>query len=238
MLLKIDLIVIGNQGSGKTSLTNRFIYEDKEDHIDDLFTHKYYATVGVNLQRKTIEVIDKNGERQKVDLHIWDTAGQEKYFSLTKSFFQRAHGVLVVYDLTDDTSFTRIEELWLNQINDSCKESTKKILIGNKSDLSDDRRVPRESGSKLARKFDIPFFETSAKHGDGVEEAFVMLGQMCFDEFTRKVEEEEPEMDKNFEIMASSKKGMDCWDKFKESLSNIMKKKNTNMNKKEKIGVS
>ncbi len=66
-----------------------------------------------------VEVIDKKGQRQKVDLHIWDTAGQEKYFSLTKSisfefdrylmnvgFFQRAHGVLVVYDLTDDSSFT------------------------------------------------------------------------------------------------------------------------------------
>lgn len=71
-----------------------------------------------------VEVIDKKGQRQKVDLHIWDTAGQEKYFSLTKSmpfefdrylinlgFFQRAHGVLVVYDLTDDSSFTS-NDLW------------------------------------------------------------------------------------------------------------------------------
>jgi len=66
-------------------------------------------------------------------------------------------------------------------------------------------------------------FVKSAKHGDGVEEAFVMLGQMCFDEFSQKVEEEE--VDKNFEITSSAKKQMDCWDKFKESLANVLKKK-------------
>jgi len=226
-MIKLDIILIGNQGSGKTSLTNRFIYQDQEDHIDDMFTHKYLPTIGMNLKRKVIDVTDLNGGSHKVDLHIWDTAGQEKYFSLTKSFFLRANGVLVVYDITDDSSFSRIEELWLKQINDNCKTTTQKLLIGNKSDLEEERQVNRETGVNLARKFDIPFLETSAKYGDGVEEAFITLGQLCFDEMYKRIEHEDN--DKKFEITTdSNKKVTDCWERFKESILNVFSKKGKN----------
>jgi len=224
-MIKLDIIVIGNQGSGKTSLTNRFVYNNEKEHLDDMFTHKYLPTVGVNLQKKVINVKDSNGGSHKALLNIWDTAGQEKFFSLTKSFFQRAQGVLVVYDITDKSSFTRIEELWLKQINDSCKPTTHKILIGNKSDLEEERDVNRDSGEELANRFQIPFIETSAKYGDGVEEAFMKLGQACFEEMYKRLEQDERE--NKFEIVAANgRKQMDCWDKFKESISSVFKRKN------------
>jgi len=87
---KINIIVIGNQGSGKTSLTNKFMMdEDQDDPLNNLetnkaFSHLYYPTIGINLERKNIKLRDHKGEQKEINLHIWDTAGQEKFFALTK----------------------------------------------------------------------------------------------------------------------------------------------------------
>ncbi|CAD8167533.1 unnamed protein product [Paramecium octaurelia] len=89
-MIKIDLIVIGNLGSGKTSLIQRFIDQDAP------FQHNYLPTLGLNLVKKEF---DHQG--QQIKLCIWDTAGQDKYFSLTKSYFQRADGVIMVFDIAD-----------------------------------------------------------------------------------------------------------------------------------------
>ena len=103
-----------------------------------------------------------------VRIKIWDTAGQEQYKSITKNFFKNANGVLVVYDVTNKTSYERIKD-WIHSIKENSNLNIKIILIGNKIDL--ERKVTTEEGQKLADHFQYPFFETSAKNNIGINEA-------------------------------------------------------------------
>lgn len=111
--VKIDLIVIGNPNSGKTSLIRRFIEgESISLYYVASFTHFYTPTLGLSLDKKVIQL-----DGSEVTVCIWDTAGQEKFFSLTKNYFKKADGVLVVFDLTDKPSFDRtsfIIQAWIS----------------------------------------------------------------------------------------------------------------------------
>jgi small GTP-binding protein len=225
---KINIIVIGNQGSGKTSVTNRFMIDDSaEKDLDELdgkkaFTHLYYPTIGINLEKKNIKLKDHRGEEKEVSLHIWDTAGQEKFFALTKNFFQRADGVAIIYDITDKSSFVKIEEYWINQIQENCKNSAIKILIGNKVDLEENRKVSVEDGINLAKKYNnIGFYETSAKMGDNVNVAMTTLAELTYKTVSESIEKEQA-----FDLQdQTGKEGVrfDCWDKLKGVFTKIMK---------------
>lgn len=101
---KIDLIVIGNQNSGKTSLIKRFVDgESKAFHMIEVFSHFYTPTLGISLEKREIKIDDT-----LVSVNIWDTAGQEKFLSITKNYFHKADGVLIIFDLTDKNSFESI----------------------------------------------------------------------------------------------------------------------------------
>lgn len=105
-------------------------------------------------------------------LQIWDTAGQERFRAITKSYYHGSHGIVVVYDITDRSSFEKVRD-WFNQINQSDPtENPCKILIGNKCDLNDKREVKIEEGQELASEYDIPFMETSAKDSLNVDNLF------------------------------------------------------------------
>ncbi|CAD8083629.1 unnamed protein product [Paramecium sonneborni] len=147
-MIKIDLIVIGNLGSGKTSLIQRFIDQDAP------FQHNYLPTLGLNLVKK--EFIHQG---QKIKLCIWDTAGQDKYFSLTKSYFQKADGVIMVFDIADKDSFNRISDYWIKQVQECSKASSQSILVGNKIDLCEKRQVKFLEGQEFSQKYKLPYFE-------------------------------------------------------------------------------
>jgi len=219
---KINIILIGNQGSGKTSVINRFLMDDQEDLDKAAFTHIYYPTIGINLERKTLKLKDNKNEDKEVNLHIWDTAGQEKFFSLTKNFFQRADGVAIIYDITDASSFTKIEDYWLQQVDGNCKPQAVKILIGNKLDLEQSRMVKREDGESLAKKYqNMGFFETSAKTGENVHNAMMHLSQLSYQSLCAQIE-----TDNIFELKKQEGTGtgrFDCWDKFKSMWSKMLK---------------
>ncbi|MBN3275018.1 RASEF protein, partial [Polyodon spathula] len=161
------LVLAGDAGAGKSSFLLRLCMNEFRGNIP--------TTLGVDFQMKKLLV---DGERTM--LQIWDTAGQERFRSIAKSYFRKAHGVLLLYDVTSDRSFLNIRE-WIDEIRDSTDNPIPLILIGNKCDLR--AEMPESScvntahGEKLAMTYNSLFCETSAKDGTNVVEAVLHLAR-------------------------------------------------------------
>ena len=159
----IKLLLIGDSGVGKSCLLLRF--------SDNTFTTSFITTIGIDFKIKTIDLDGK-----KVKLQIWDTAGQERFRTITTAYYRGAMGILLVYDVTDESSFTNVRQ-WMRNIEQHASKNVDKILIGNKCDLPN-RTVPVDKGEALAKDFNIPFMETSAKNNVNVENAFIAIARM------------------------------------------------------------
>ena len=106
-----------------------------------------------------------------VKLQIWDTAGQERFRTITSSYYRGAHGIIIVYDVTDRQSFENVEH-WLKEIDRYANVTVNKLLVGNKCDLQSKKVVTFDEGKALADKHGIKFMESSAKNAHNVEQAF------------------------------------------------------------------
>jgi Ras-related protein Rab-1A len=115
-------------------------------------------------------------DEQVVKLQIWDTAGQERFRTLTSSYYRGAHGIIIVYDVTDRDSFENVRQ-WMVEIDRFANPGVCKILVGNKCDMEEIRKVTQEEGAELARHFEIPFLETSAKSSINVEQSFITMSK-------------------------------------------------------------
>lgn len=155
------ILLIGNSGVGKSSLLLRF--------ADDTFTDNFMPTIGVDFKIRTLEVDGKT-----IKLQIWDTAGQERFKTITSSYYKGAHGIIVVYDITDKESFKNIDT-WMNEVEKHASDNVSRILWGNKSDMDESRQVSTDEGKELADQYNIRFMETSAKESANVEEAFTLM---------------------------------------------------------------
>jgi len=155
------LLLIGDSGVGKSCLLLRF--------ADDTYTESYISTIGVDFKIRTIELDGKT-----IKLQIWDTAGQERFRTITSSYYRGAHGIIVVYDVTDQESFANVKQ-WLHEIDRYACENVNKLLVGNKSDLSSKRVVAFDTAKEFADNLGIEFLETSAKNADNVEQAFMTM---------------------------------------------------------------
>ncbi len=113
-------------------------------------------------------------EEKTIKLQIWDTAGQERFRTITSSYYRGAHGIIVVYDITDAESFNNVKQ-WLHEIDRYASENVNKLLVGNKSDLTSKRAVTFEQGKEFADSLGIEFIETSAKNATNVEKAFLAM---------------------------------------------------------------
>ena len=164
--VKYKIMVLGESKVGKTSLIKRY--------TKDQFGGVYLTTVGMDFQDKIIELEDK-----KVRLQVWDTAGQERFRNVTKSYFQSSKGLLVVYDITDKESFEKIN-FWVDNIKNNAPENAKLILVGNKCDLANERKVSYEEGENYAKNLNIKFFEASARDGTNVNELFFYLANEIY----------------------------------------------------------
>eukprot|EP00826_Nyctotherus_ovalis_P005211 TRINITY_DN11169_c0_g1_i2.p1 TRINITY_DN11169_c0_g1~~TRINITY_DN11169_c0_g1_i2.p1 ORF type:complete len:207 (-),score=70.93 TRINITY_DN11169_c0_g1_i2:147-767(-) len=158
----IRIILLGNSQAGKTSLLVRY--------TDNTFSNTFSSTIGVDFRIKRILVKGK-----EVRLEVWDTSGQERYRTVTKSYFERAMGVVLVYDCADERSFSDIRN-WIKQLENHAKEDIVKVLVGNKCDLAE-RVIDKDTGKALAKEFGMPFLETSAKNNVNVEEAFTLAAE-------------------------------------------------------------
>ena len=155
------VLLIGNSGVGKSSLLVRF--------VDDHFHDNFMPTIGVDFKIKTVDVDGK-----VVKLQIWDTAGQDRFKTITSSYYRGAHGIIVTYDITDRDSFAKVSE-WMSEIDKHSVDNPSRILVGNKKDLEDQRKVDYNEAKELADHFNIRFLETSAKNAFNVGEAFTLM---------------------------------------------------------------
>ncbi|KAJ8638511.1 hypothetical protein MRB53_012778 [Persea americana] len=155
------LLLIGDSGVGKSCLLLRF--------ADDSYLESYISTIGVDFKIRTVEQDGKT-----IKLQIWDTAGQERFRTITSSYYRGAHGIIIVYDVTDQESFNNVKQ-WLNEIDRYASENVNKLLVGNKCDLTADKVVSYDTAKAFADEIGIPFLETSAKNSTNVEQAFMTM---------------------------------------------------------------
>jgi Ras-related protein Rab-8A len=165
--MQIKLLMIGDSGVGKTCLLLRY--------ANDSFSPTFITTIGIDFKIKNVDI-----DGTRIKLQIWDTAGQERFRTITTSYFRGAQGILLVYDVTDRRSFESIRN-WISQIQTHADVHVNKILIGNKCDMVDDKAVSTEEGERLAKEFNIPFWECSAKTDLNVESSFVSIARAVKD---------------------------------------------------------
>ncbi|XP_058214904.1 ras-related protein RABD1 isoform X1 [Rhododendron vialii] len=155
------LLLIGDSSVGKSCLLLRF--------ADDSYVDSYISTIGVDFKIRTVELEGKTSK-----LQIWDTAGQERFRTITSSYYRGAHGIIIVYDVTEMESFNNVKQ-WLSEIDRYANDTVCKLLVGNKSDLVENRVVDTQTAKAFADELGIPFLETSAKDSINVEQAFLTM---------------------------------------------------------------
>eukprot|EP01125_Pyxidicula_operculata_P016591 TRINITY_DN5728_c0_g1_i2.p1 TRINITY_DN5728_c0_g1~~TRINITY_DN5728_c0_g1_i2.p1 ORF type:complete len:207 (+),score=40.46 TRINITY_DN5728_c0_g1_i2:40-660(+) len=163
------ILLVGDSAVGKSAVILRF--------TDRKYGETFVPTIGVDFRQRTIEV---NGTTAK--LQVWDTAGQENFHSITTSFFRGAHGIILVYDVTNASSFESIPN-WIRDIDQHASENVQKILIGNKSD-KEDREITYEEGKDFADQMNMDFFETSAKDSINIDETFQSITSSILDQLS------------------------------------------------------
>ena len=157
------VLLLGNSNVGKSSLFLRF--------VDDIWNDTFVPTIGVDFKIKTFEI-----DSSKIKMQIWDTAGQERFKNIIASYYRGAHGILLLYDVTDKDSFKNLSN-WLIEIEKNSSKNVIKVLIGNKSDLEDKRVISQSQGKDFADTYGLKFIETSVKKNINVKEAFETLGR-------------------------------------------------------------
>lgn len=142
--LLFKMIIIGDSGVGKTNILSRY--------IRNTFSFDTRSTVGVEFGAKKVEV-----DGFKVKNQIWDTAGQERYRSITNTYYKGAKGALVVYDISKRDTFENVNK-WINELRMNGEKDVIVVLVGNKSDLMDERVVSSDEGEQKARELSkFPF---------------------------------------------------------------------------------
>lgn len=164
-------IIIGDTGVGKSCLLLQF--------TDKRFQPVHDLTIGVEFGARMITIDGK-----QIKLQIWDTAGQESFRSITRSYYRGAAGALLVYDITRRDTFNHLSS-WLEDARQHSNSNMVIMLIGNKGDLEARREVKKEEGEAFAREHGLVFMETSAKTAANVEEAFIDTAK----EIYRKIQE-------------------------------------------------
>ncbi|MFW9895417.1 MAG: Rab family GTPase [Candidatus Thorarchaeota archaeon] len=159
------IAVLGDPAVGKTSLINKY--------IENKFEENYQPTLGVNILTKDIILGERNAE---IRLVLWDIAGQDKYELTRQLFFEGCYGCLLVYDITRSSTFKGIKTKWLQDFRKFARSDGVYLLLGNKADLNESRTVSVQEGNELSKDIESKyFFETSAKYGENVQDAFKKL---------------------------------------------------------------
>lgn len=164
---KFKIVILGDTCVGKSCILMRF--------VKNSMLHTHLSTIGIDSSTKSITT-----ERGKAILQIWDTAGQEKFRSISQSYIRNADAIILVYDVTSDDTFHHVST-WMEAIHNLAKQDLPVILVGNKIDMVNERKITTEEGKNLADKYKILFKEASAMDGKGVTEAFTMLTIAIFD---------------------------------------------------------
>ncbi|MFX0178854.1 MAG: Rab family GTPase [Candidatus Hodarchaeota archaeon] len=161
------VIVIGDPAVGKTSLLTKF--------ATNQFEEKYLPTVGVNILKEIINL----EEQVVVNLMFWDVAGQPQFYMLHRPYFNGADAMILVFDITRSSTFSNINN-WYSTAVKYGLSGIPRILIGNKIDLKDDRKIIMPMAEHLSEKLNAPYFETSALRGDNVKLIFHKIAELLY----------------------------------------------------------
>ena len=156
------ILLLGDSSVGKSCLLLRY--------CDATFQEVHLATIGLDFRLKTINLQND----KKVKAQIWDTAGQDRFRAITKNYYRGANGILLIFDLTDHSSFEHVRN-WIEQIKEEAPENIIIYLVGNKTDNINNRVITNEEGKKLADEYGLKYFETSAKTNENVDNTFLSL---------------------------------------------------------------
>ena len=166
------ILVLGDWAVGKSCFLKRY--------TDNIFTDIHLSTIGIEFQIKYLTL--ENGK--KIKLQLWDTAGEERYHSITKSFLKGTKGIILIYDITSKKTFEGIQD-WVKDIKNQISSRACVALVGNKSDLEDKRQVSKEQGENIASELGFPFYETSAKDGTNINECFFDLATQLDENYSQ-----------------------------------------------------
>lgn len=161
----IKISILGNSSTGKTCLINRY----KNNNFHEFET----STIGVEFTPKKI-IIDN----EEIKLHIWDLSGQEKFHSITTSYYRSCHGIIITFDITDNDSFKSLNKILMDVYKFS-DPNTCIILVGNKCDLFEKRKITYDKAKKFADDMGIDYFETSAKDNINIDNLFLNFSKKC-----------------------------------------------------------
>ncbi|PRP83129.1 hypothetical protein PROFUN_09808 [Planoprotostelium fungivorum] len=173
------ILVIGDSGVGKSCLLLRFV-------DNTYFAESYISTIGVDFKIRTVEIDGK-----VVKLQVWDTTGQERFRTITSSYYRGAHGIMCVYDVTDQSSFQNVKQ-WMSEIDRYACENVTRSILGNKADLVNRRVVDESEAKDLAESLGVSHFSVSAADTLNVEEAFFDLCRRIMERMRVPSEESPP----------------------------------------------
>ena len=179
---KCQLLIVGDAAVGKSSILRRF--------AQNTFNQEYLSTLGIDYFTKDIKINNK-----VIHVKIWDTAGEERYRSLTQSFLKNGEGILIVFALNNKTSFDSLK-FWMDSIQnilDSQEREIPAIILGNKLDLENGREVDKEEAKEFAKNKNCQYFEVSAKTGEGIDESIKYLIQRVVEVIDKNKKENKKE---------------------------------------------
>ena len=191
-----NIILLGSSNVGKSNMMNQF--------LRGKFEEAYFATIGINCLNKLFIFDGK-----KVKINYYDTAGQERYNSINLTLLRKADGVILVYDITSQESFRKID-FWIQELHNKNRDSKVLMLVGNKTDLDNEREVSFQQGEKKANEIGCPFMETSAKTNHNIKECFEKASRILY---LKKSEEDDDDNVGSFKLDSQKKKGGCCSDK-------------------------
>lgn len=172
------ILILGDSNSGKTSLLDRL--------VNNQFMNCYISTIGIDFNVKTIRLDDQT----KVKLQIWDSCGQERFRSLTRSYYRNSSAFIICYDITSLKSFENAK-FWVSEIDKYVDDrDVFQILVGTKNDLDGLRQIKYEDGLNYAHSIGIDFIETSAKNDVNVKNLFNHLSSELNKTKTKKLKDE------------------------------------------------
>mgnify|MGYP002863962065 CR=1 FL=1 len=166
------ILLLGDSSVGKTCFLMRY--------TDNTFQEIHMSTIGLDYKLKNVQLDDG----KMVKIQIWDTAGQDRFRSITKNYYKGAHGIILIYDITNKKSFENVRN-WINQIKEEVSEKVSIILVGNKIDDEEHRVVLTEDGEKIAKELGLMFFECSAKSGVNIDSTFNELVKKTVENYSK-----------------------------------------------------
>ena len=166
------ILLIGNPSVGKSSIFSQY--------IDNSYYNLGISTIGLDFKIKTIKI-----DNQYIKLQIWDTGGQEKFKTITRSYYRGSHGIIIVFDITNRNSFDNIRN-WIYEIN-NYSENTCNILVGNKLDLIDKREITYKEAKEFAAMHDLTYIEVSASNNINIHNIFDFLSKELIEQTNKNL---------------------------------------------------